>query len=102
MRSIQWSPKAERYLTPLQRDAYERGEAPRRLEGELRTDDHGDIWYHDGHGNVRLIGTGGSAVPAGEAPSGENAVTRELDAPGEVPHPDKQHGIFRRRPRLDE
>lgn len=73
MASIQWNEKADRYLSPLQRDSYERGEAPRRLDGRLHTDERGDVWFRSGE-HVKLVG---QRLATGD----ESAAERDLDAP---------------------
>lgn len=79
-KKITWNPKAAQYLTPLQRDAYERGETPRRLEGKIATDAEGRIWYGAGE-HKKLVGDGGRATLADGAPAPEDAAQRDLDAP---------------------
>lgn len=53
MKSIEWNPKGQNYLSPLQRDAYERGEDVRKLDGTLSTDTAGNVWLRcDGTGKL--------------------------------------------------
>ena len=53
--SIEWNQKADRFTSPLQRDAYERGEQPRKLDGRLTTDANGVVWFVRGE-DRRIIG----------------------------------------------
>jgi len=79
LRSIQWNEKGQRVLTPLQRDAYERGEMPRRFEGRLYTDGSGNVWLRAGE-HTKLVGEGGVPTLADGTPGAETHVERDLDA----------------------
>ena len=81
-KSIQWNPSAERFLSPIQRDAVERGEIPRRLEGRVKSDADGNVWFTAGE-VCKLVGSGAVPTLADGAPAHESAATRELDAPPE-------------------
>jgi len=70
--AIEWNEKADRYLAPLQRDAIERGEQPRRLEGKVELHPDGTVWYRS-HGH-KIIGTW-------NAPAQAERDASELDAP---------------------
>lgn len=47
---VEWDERASLYLTPAELHSGK----PR--EGELRADDQGSVWYHDGHGNMIVLG----------------------------------------------
>lgn len=76
-KSIQWNPKADRYLTPLQRDAIERGEQPRRLEGSVFPDETGNVWFRSGE-HMKIVGSV-------DAPRAQKRASGELDAPSVLP-----------------
>lgn len=80
MISIEWNEKGQRMLSPLQRDAYERGAEIRRLAGKLFTDADGNVWYREGE-HQKLVGSGGRPTLADRQPAGETHVERDLDAP---------------------
>lgn len=45
MPKVNWNEQGQRYLAPMQRDAFEREVAPKRLDGHLYTDDWGRVWF---------------------------------------------------------
>jgi hypothetical protein len=93
-KSIEWNPQAYRYLTPMHRDAYERGEEPRKLDGKLSTDAAGNVWYVAGE-HRKIVG-------ATAAPAVETRASGELDvahAPSEAP-PAKSRKVARKKPKV--
>jgi len=76
MRSIQWTEQGQHILSPLQRDAYERGGDVPRLEGRITTDENGVVWYREGE-HVKIVGEGDRP----SHPSAEVTFERDADAP---------------------
>lgn len=85
MKAINWNEKAHRYLSPMQRDSYERGDEVRRLDGTLSTDAAGNVWFRC-DGTAKLLG-----VVAGE---GEEY---NLDAPEHATVPPTKTAASRRK-----
>jgi hypothetical protein len=73
-KSIVWNDKAAQYLSPLQRDAFERGEEIRRLAGAVHRDSGGHVWFRDGE-HYKLVGQAAGAKHADAS----------LDAPTDKP-----------------
>lgn len=74
---IEWNPKAEAYLSPTQRDSIERGDPPRRLDGEIDLNGDGHVWFRCA-GASKIVGTW-------NAPEAESRASDELDAPDSLP-----------------
>jgi hypothetical protein len=90
--SIQWNAKGTSYLSPLQRDAIERGLAPRRLAGTVKADLDGRVWYSV-EGHRKLVGELASSAAPSTSSSAEDAAERDLDAP-----PSASRKVARKRP----
>jgi len=73
--SIEWNDKAKQYLSEVQRAALENGRAPDRLNGSIRIDKIGNVWFCEGE-HKKLIGT--TAQPPPAQPS-DSAPARDLD-----------------------
>jgi hypothetical protein len=78
--SIQWNEKADKFTSPMQRDAFERGQAPRRLDGRLSTDEHGNVWFSH-QGSHRIIGHGAAPTLADKQIDDGAPDTRDLTPP---------------------
>ncbi len=82
--SINWNAKGQALIPPVERDRYERGEKPRRLDGKLETDALGNVWYCSGE-HRKLVADGGTPTLADKQPDDGKPATGDLDAPGEKP-----------------
>ena len=77
-KSIDWNDKAKNYTTPLQRDAYERGQPVLKLTGRIVTDTEGKVWHVEGE-HRKLIGSGsipGASVVEGKKPAKKSKKTK--------------------------
>lgn len=105
MRSIEWNPKGQALLAPMQRDAYERDRPIRRFDGHVFTDADGRVWFKHGE-TLKHIGDESRALDVAHVDesatlgSSEHR-TSEIDATSDdrtnAPLPDRSTKTLRRK-----
>lgn len=78
--TITWNDKGLRLIPATERELYELGvDDSRKLEGTLRTDPIGNVWYRSGE-HHKLVGTSDLGTPAKAAPKAKASATAKPEA----------------------